>query len=95
MAPGLDISCCTFAAPIVGDGKLAALMESTGLASRFTHVVWRHDIVPRLLLSPGTLLHSECPLQLTLTSVYSKVDWHCSGLNSLKGLPRVVQRQGA
>lgn len=58
-AAELDIACCTFAAPLVGDDRLAALVQSRGWHDKFIHVVWRHDIVPRLLLSPQPLLHSN------------------------------------
>ena len=56
--PALDIFCYTFAAPLVGDSQLGAAITANGWAESFMHVVWRHDIVPRLLLSPGNLLPS-------------------------------------
>ena len=53
------MACITFGAPLVGDKALRKLVLDSGWDKRIHQVVWRHDMVPRILLSPGT-----CALQL-------------------------------
>ena len=54
----LDMVCCTFAAPLVGELALGKAVAENGWDAHFITVVARHDIVPRLLLSPAKVLTS-------------------------------------
>ena len=54
----LDMVCCTFAAPLVGESALGKAVAANGWDAHFISVVARHDIVPRLLLSPAKALTS-------------------------------------
>lgn len=58
------ILCITFGSPFVGNAVLANIMREKGWDRHFLHVVSRHDIVPRLLIS-----HCESENALT-TLVY-------------------------
>lgn len=59
--PKSDVTCIAFGAPLVGDKSLAKLVLDSGWHKRIHQIVWRHDMVPRILLSPGT-----CAPQLAL-----------------------------
>ena len=52
--PKANVACITFGAPLVGDRALRKLVLDSGWDGRMHQVVWRHDMVPRILLSPGT-----------------------------------------
>ncbi|KAK9902102.1 hypothetical protein WJX75_004516 [Coccomyxa subellipsoidea] len=54
--PHLNMACCTFAAPLVGSKELGVAVAEMGWHTHFLHIVRRHDIVPRLLLSPSSAL---------------------------------------
>ena len=51
--PTSDVACITFGASLVGDKALAKLVVDSGWHKRIHQIVWRHDMVPRILLSPG------------------------------------------
>ena len=55
--PKADVACITFGAPLVGDKALRKLVLDSGWDKRIHQVVWRHDMVPRILLSPGACAH--------------------------------------
>eukprot|EP01018_Ginkgo_biloba_P037611 Gb_07530 [translate_table: standard] len=44
--------CITFGCPLVGDTKLSQAVRRENWSGNFCHVISRHDIVPRILLSP-------------------------------------------
>ena len=67
------MACCTFAAPLVGNEELGATVADMGKQNHFLHIVRRHDIVPRLLLSPSSALTSE---QLELFEVDARLHSH-------------------
>ncbi len=46
-----EVMCTTFGAPFVGNDVLGDEVEHLKWQNAFLHVVNRHDIVPRLLLS--------------------------------------------
>ena len=54
VALSADVACITFGAPLVGGAELSRLVRSKGWDGLIHQVVWRHDLVPRVLLSLGT-----------------------------------------
>ena len=48
------MACITFGALLVGAKALGKLVIDSGWDKRMHQIVWRHDLVPRVLLSPGT-----------------------------------------
>eukprot|EP01018_Ginkgo_biloba_P037610 Gb_07529 [translate_table: standard] len=49
--------CITFGCPLVGDTKLSQAVRRENWSGNFYHVISRHDIVPRILLSPLQSIH--------------------------------------
>ncbi|KAJ9568143.1 LOW QUALITY PROTEIN: hypothetical protein OSB04_004109 [Centaurea solstitialis] len=45
----VPIRCITFGSPLIGDGTLSHAVRRQNWATRFTHFVMEHDIVPRLI----------------------------------------------
>ena len=54
MGLSANVACITFGAPLVGGAQLSRLVRSKGWGGLIHQVVWRHDLVPRVLLSLGT-----------------------------------------
>ena len=55
-----SFSCITFGAPLIGNAAMANLVAEGGLSDKFLHVVGRHDVVPRILLSTGLGSYHKC-----------------------------------
>ncbi len=53
-----QLACITFGAPLVGDSHLAEYVQQQGWSGFFYQAVTRHDLVPRVLLSPLAGEHS-------------------------------------
>ena len=53
-APKVSVACITFGAPLVGGEQLSRLVRGKGWDGLIHQVIWRHDLVPRALLSLGT-----------------------------------------
>ena len=53
--PKADVACITFGPPLVGDKALQKLVLYRGWDKRIHQVVWRHDMMPRVLSSPSQL----------------------------------------
>ncbi|KAK9824245.1 hypothetical protein WJX72_008897 [[Myrmecia] bisecta] len=62
-----SVACITFGAPLVGDGQLGELVRRNDWARLIHQVVWRHDLVPRGLLSPGQGVQSGLTALLDAT----------------------------
>ena len=76
------MACITFGAPLVGDKALRKLVLDSGWDRRIHQVVWRHDLVPRILLSPGT-----CAVRLAIQEAGLNVDCLCGNRGSVMDLP--------
>ena len=63
-----DVVCITFGAPLVGDKALRKFVLDNGWETCIHQVVWRHDLVPRILLAPKTCALSVLRMTVFLMS---------------------------
>ena len=87
-----NVQCITFGSPLVGDTNLSQRIERSGFKELFTHLVYRTDIVPRLLTERQAHIYAYESLKDTVAAKTKTVnEWATASANRLRNVTDAVK----